>query len=76
VTSILACRDLPPGVVEMVSPEAPASAIAAAIGSVIDDPARSASMRAAGAAFAKEWTFTRVADELVTVIRRALAARA
>jgi glycosyltransferase involved in cell wall biosynthesis len=75
VTSILACRDLPPGVVEMVSPDAPASDIAAAIRSVIDDPARSASMRAAGAAFAKDWTFARVADELATVIRRALAAR-
>jgi glycosyltransferase involved in cell wall biosynthesis len=75
VTSILSCRDLPRGVVQMVAPDAPPRAIAAAVGSILGDPARAASMRAAGQAFASEWTFARVAGELAEVVRRTLAAR-
>jgi hypothetical protein len=39
---------------------------------VLDDPRHAATMRAAGAMFAKEWTFSRVADELAGAIRRTL----
>jgi glycosyltransferase involved in cell wall biosynthesis len=75
VTSILSCRGLPEGVVEMVAPDAPAAAVRDALAGILGDDTRAASMRQAGRAFAAEWTFTRVADEVANVIRAALAAR-
>jgi glycosyltransferase involved in cell wall biosynthesis len=75
VTSILSCRGLPPGVVEMVAADAPASEVRSRIAAILDDEARRSAMHDAGIAFAEEWTFARVAAELADVVRATLAAR-
>jgi glycosyltransferase involved in cell wall biosynthesis len=70
VSSILACADLPPGVVEMVTPDATVHELAAAIAVVLRDASGSHERRDAARQFASEWTFDRVASEIAEVVRR------
>ena len=69
VTSIATAADLPAGVVTMVPADCRAGAIADAIRAVIDDPTVRARRHAASRALAEEWSFTRVAREILEVVR-------
>jgi glycosyltransferase involved in cell wall biosynthesis len=69
VTSIASAADLPADVVTMVAADCRADDLTAAIRAVIDDPTVRARRHAASRSLAEEWSFTRVAHELLTVIR-------
>lgn len=69
VTSVAACVDLPPGVVQLVAANASVAEITGAIASLRRDPARSAAARAAALAYAASWGFPDVAAKVVEVVR-------
>jgi glycosyltransferase involved in cell wall biosynthesis len=69
VTSIASAADLPADVVTMVTADCRSSEIADAIRAAIDDPTERARRHAASRALAAEWSFARVARELLDVVR-------
>jgi glycosyltransferase involved in cell wall biosynthesis len=75
VTSIASAADLPPEVVTMVAPQAPAGELTAAIRAVLVDPSERARRQEASRELAASWSFTRVAREILDVVRADAAAR-
>jgi glycosyltransferase involved in cell wall biosynthesis len=71
VTSVAGCSDFPPGVHVQVAQDVTADALEQELAPLLFDPARRASLEDGARSFAREWSFDRVAAELVNLVRGA-----
>jgi glycosyltransferase involved in cell wall biosynthesis len=67
ITSVAACADFPPGVHVQVAEDVSAAALAAELALLLDDARQRAELEDGAAALAREWSFDRVAAELVNL---------
>ena len=70
VTNVHAAAELPEGTVVMVPWDADGPALAAQLAALLTEPGSLAALSEQGRAYARSWTFDRVADELLQVVNR------
>jgi glycosyltransferase involved in cell wall biosynthesis len=68
ITDIASCRELPPGTVDVLDPDATPGEIARAILRVLDHPEHASTLRRAAVAYAGAWSFEDVAARLLDII--------
>jgi glycosyltransferase involved in cell wall biosynthesis len=69
ITSIASAADLPPDVVAMVAPDCSVADLRSTMETLLGDAQRIARATTAARAYAAEWSFARVADEIGRVLR-------
>jgi glycosyltransferase involved in cell wall biosynthesis len=68
ITDIASCRELAPGTVDLLDPDAGPDSIAGAVLHVLDDAGHASELRRAGEAHASSWSFEDVAARLLDII--------